>query len=224
MRIHIQPNADSQSSEYYYRHYVDFMKTAKVGDSFYVGDKECYEHGLKIIPFCDDGSFDDKNARSKKKFKKWKDYESVVWIIRTKKAFVILSEAGKFYKTSEAPFIPVDAEEFDQYEGAKLLSEVEPNELVNNGYKGCRWELLVEDGSPIPNTVKRSVEKLITYPFGGMKLRFSDDLRLSIVATSDDGRSRTIPEPFSLTMDGDDVIVTSLKEGPIKLSKELVLI
>ncbi|MBR3177042.1 hypothetical protein IKF25_03700 [Candidatus Saccharibacteria bacterium] len=218
MKINLQANADYLTSEYSFHHFAEFAENSSPNDTLYFGDEECYEKGLKLIRFNDDGGFDEAYARKKKNYKKWKDYDSIVWVIRTRGGFVFLTDKNEFYRTMKVPFGPVHVEPMELATGAKLLSEVKPDELVNSRYQGAKWWIHCE-GRDIPRSTLSLFERVMLCPTGNMKLQYLN-LKLEIKVEDKNGGIKSIPDAVMLTMLNDEVIVTSLKEGPILLKKD----
>lgn len=219
MKVNLQANADYLSSEYLLHQFARFVENSSPNDSFFFGDKESYEKGLKLIRFNDDGGFDEAYARKKKAYKKWKDYDSIVWAIRTRGGFVFLTDKKEFYRTIKAPFTPVHVEPMKLSVGAKLLSGVEADSLINSRYRGAKWWLHCEDGS-IPSSTRSLFERVMLCPAGSMRLQYPN-LELKIMVEDKDGKTKIIPDAVLLTMlNNNEVIVTSLKEGPIILKKD----
>lgn len=212
MKINLQANVDSQASEYCYHQFVRFIEEPSPEKTFFCG---C---NLKMIRFNDDGSFDEKYARKNKKYyKKWKDYDGVVWIIRIARGFVFLTDKNEFYRTEKAPFAPVHAEPMKLRVGVKYLSETKPDDLFQQRYESAKWRLYSKLGH-IPGTRQSLFNRMMELPTGCMSL-LDKNVPLGVEVVGEDGIVREIPDAASITMSGDKVIVTSLKDGPIYLDK-----
>ena len=219
MKIAVFPNIESHSSLCAYAQFVRFTRQFKSFEAANMRDEDYEEQktGLKLMHFNDNDTVDEPSTwNSDDKMKNWFEYESIFWLIRTDKGFVIYTSANKFYQTKEAPLAPVIAEEIKYEVGVDILSKVKLRKNLGMNFSVCEWMLCCDEGW-LPSKVRVTYLKFRKGRINRINLRKISDGSAKVQVMTAGGNTIILGDVINIVRRDDKVIATTIADGPIIL-------
>lgn len=219
MKIAVFPNIESHSSLCAYAQFVRFTRQFKPFEAANMRDED-YEKqktGLKLMHFNDNDTVDEPSTwNSDDKMKNWFEYESIFWLIRADKGFVIYTDANKFYQTKEAPLTPVEAKEIGFEAGVDILSKVKLRKNLGLNFSVREW-MLYCDGIWLPSKVRTTYIKFKSGQINRINLRKISDGSAKVKVTTAGGNVIILGDVITIVRRDNEVIATTIADGPIIL-------